>query len=236
MFRVPEHLSTLTGGKTQMSSDQYRLRAARARAIVYVDGFNLYFGALKGTPYKWLDLDALARRLAPNDDIVAVRYFTARVTTRRSDPQQRQRQQFYLRALATLPTVTMHFGQHRTHRVMMPLARPAPDGPRRVLVAKTQEKGSDVNLATYLLLDAFQGRCDRALVISNDSDLREPIRVAEAELGIEVVVVNPHPERRRSLDLQSTGFRQLHHAVLAERQLPAVLRDDEGEIHKPPNW
>lgn len=73
-------------GKTQMSSDQYRLRAARARAIVYVDGFNLYFGALKGTPYKWLDLDALARRLAPNDDIVAVRYFTARVTTRRSDP------------------------------------------------------------------------------------------------------------------------------------------------------
>jgi hypothetical protein len=35
----------------------------------YIDGFNLYYGCLKGSPYKWLDLDALARRLQPRDQI-----------------------------------------------------------------------------------------------------------------------------------------------------------------------
>ena len=61
---------------------------AMARAAVYIDGFNLYYGALKGTPYKWLDVEALARKLAPTDQLVAVRYFTARVRPQPNDPQQ----------------------------------------------------------------------------------------------------------------------------------------------------
>jgi hypothetical protein len=56
-----------------------------ARAAVYIDGFNLYYGALKGTQYKWLDVEALARRLAPTDQLVAVRYFTARVRPQPND-------------------------------------------------------------------------------------------------------------------------------------------------------
>ena len=31
------------------------------RTVVYVDGFNLYYGALKGTSWKWLDLVALSQ-------------------------------------------------------------------------------------------------------------------------------------------------------------------------------
>jgi hypothetical protein len=69
---------------------------------VYVDGFNLYYGALKGTQHKWLDLEALSRRLLPKDQIVVVRYFTALVSARPSDPNQPVRQQAYLRALDTL--------------------------------------------------------------------------------------------------------------------------------------
>jgi uncharacterized LabA/DUF88 family protein len=141
-----------------------------ARAAVYIDGFNLYYGALKGTPYKWLDVEALARKLAPTDQLVAVRYFTARVRPQPNDPRQPQRQQAYLRALDTLPLVTVHFGHYLSHPTRMPLANPSPGGTRTVEVIKTEEKGSDVNLATYLLLDAFRDRCDKAVVVTNDSD------------------------------------------------------------------
>lgn len=76
--------------------------------IAYVDGFNLYYGALRGSPHKWLDLEALSRRLLPKDEIRLVRYFTARITARPDDPQQAQRQETYLRALRTLPGVQIH--------------------------------------------------------------------------------------------------------------------------------
>jgi hypothetical protein len=96
--------------------------------IVYIDGFNLYYGALKGTPHKWLVLAALSRRLLPKDQIVAIRYFTALVAARQGDPQQPQRQQAYLRALRTIPGFTVHLGHYLTHSVRMPLANPLPMG------------------------------------------------------------------------------------------------------------
>jgi len=80
----------------------------------------------------------------------------------------------------------------------MPIATPPPTGPRTVEVIKTEEKGSDVNLATYLLLDACRGDCDVAVVVTNDSDLKEPITIVREDLGMTVGVVNPHPPRKRS--------------------------------------
>ena len=93
-----------------------------------------------------------------------------------------------------------------------------------------------MNLASHLLVDAFRGRCTKAVVVSNDSDLAEPIRVAQAECGIPVVVVNPHPQERRSRELQGTEFRQLRRGVVAKCQLPPVLHDDSGTIRKPEAW
>ena len=50
------------------------------RTFVYVDGFNLFYGALKGTPFKWLDPVSLFEKvLQPRHDILKVKYFTARV-------------------------------------------------------------------------------------------------------------------------------------------------------------
>jgi hypothetical protein len=66
---------------------------------VYIDGFNLYYGCLKGTPHKWLDLDALCRRLLPKHRIGRIRYFTAIVSARPNDPSGPDRQRIYLRAL-----------------------------------------------------------------------------------------------------------------------------------------
>jgi hypothetical protein len=106
---------------------------------VYIDGFNLYYGALKDTPYKWLDLDALCRRLLPKHRIGRIRYFTAIVSARPNDPSGPDRQRTYLRA--------------------------------------------------YLLADAFRQDCEAVVVITNDSDLKEPIRVVRSELGLPVGVV-----------------------------------------------
>lgn len=203
---------------------------------VYVDAFNLYYGCLRGTPYRWLDLGALCARLLPRDRINRIRYFTATVSARRDDPQAPRRQQVYLRALGTVPGLSIHHGRYVSHVIRMPLAHPRPRGPRVVEVVKTEEKGSDVNLATFLLLDGFKRDCDVAVVISNDSDLELPIELARTELGLRVGVVNPHPSAHRSRALQPTFFKQIRPSVLAACQFPPVLSDATGEIHKPARW
>lgn len=108
---------------------------------VYIDGFNLYYGAVRGTPYKWLDLDAFCRNLLPRETITTIHHFTARVSGR-VDPQAPSRQNIYLRALTTLPAVQVHFGTFLTHKVWMPLVAPTPKGPRKAQVFKTEKKGS----------------------------------------------------------------------------------------------
>jgi hypothetical protein len=203
---------------------------------VYVDGFNLYYGAVKGTAYKWLDIEAVCRRLLPNDDIRLIRYFTARIAARPDDPQQAVRQETYLRALATFPPIEIHFGHYVTRPTRMALAKPPKHGSRTVEVLKTEEKGSDVNLATYLLLDAAKRRCDTAVVISNDSDVAEPLRLAAAEFGVRVGVINPHPPHKRSRKLPSAFFKQLRTSTLAGCQLPPTLSDGAGVIRKPATW
>jgi hypothetical protein len=70
-----------------------------AQVNVYIDGFNLYYGAVKGSPYKWLDLGALCYRMLPNDTIQSIEYFTAIVSARPYDLGMPVRQQIYLRAL-----------------------------------------------------------------------------------------------------------------------------------------
>jgi uncharacterized LabA/DUF88 family protein len=117
----------------------------------------------------------------------------------------------------------------------MPLVKPRL-GRRTAHVLKTEEKGSDVNLATHLLLDAFQKDCEVAVVISNDADLKEPIALAQSELGIKVGVVNPHPPRKRSRDLRPTFFKQIRESALCASQFPVSMRDSQGEIRKPSAW
>jgi len=202
---------------------------------VYIDGFNLYYRALKRSPeHKWLNPRALCELLLTRNEIQRIRYFTALVSARSDDPQQPARQQAYLRALATVPGLSVHLGTFTTHKVRARLADPPPEGPNTVKVYKTEEKGSDVNLATYLLLDAAKGNCEVAVVVSNDSDLKEPIAVTEREFGIPVGILNP--QRGRSRDLRSTFYKDIRAGALAASQFPDVLEDAKGEIHRPDDW
>jgi hypothetical protein len=114
------------------------------KAHIYVDGFNLYYGALKRTPWKWLDLSALCRVMLPNDTIEHIHYFTARVSPRPQNPNSAHDQALYIRALRTIPNLTITYGHFLTHSVPMYLSSVVP--PKRVFVKKTEEKGSDCQL------------------------------------------------------------------------------------------
>ena len=165
----------------------------------------------------------------PKNRINRIRYFTATVSARPDEnPDAPQRQQVYLRALETIPGLSIHYGHYLSHVTRMPLANPRPGGARTVEVVRTEEKGSDVNLATYLLLDAFQHDCEVAVVISNDSDLKLPIEIAQSELRIRVGVVNPHPPARRSRALQPTFFKQLRGSALVRVSVPTRPRGRQG--------
>lgn len=207
---------------------------------VYIDGFNLYYGCLKHTQYRWLDLEAFCRKMLPKDDITRIRYFTARITARSDDPDAPTRQDTYLRALGTLPIVYVHYGHFREDVRSMALAHPQPGEPTTVKVLKSEEKGSDVNLATYLLADAFRGDCHVSVVVSNDSDLAEPIRIVRHELHHPVGIINPQASGSRSRHLNDVGvtfFKQVRPRALRQCQFPEVLRDGDGdELRRPNRW
>jgi len=235
------------------------------RAAFYIDGLNLYYGALRGSTHKWLDLESLCRRLLPHDDIVAIKYFTALVRPRLDDPQVTSRQETYLRAVATLPRVFVHRGRFTSrvkskvladsvvdpHDLFDPHFRPRglfglmwrdkvgrrADGFTRARVVIEEEKGTDVNLAVHLVHDAARRLVDKAVVVSNDSDLAEAISLAKS-FGVSVGLVNPHPQptSRHLLDVAHfvIPFRR---EILSSSHLPLTLRDSKGrEIHAPKTW
>jgi hypothetical protein len=203
---------------------------------VYVDGFNLFYGCLKNSPYRWLDLAKLCQATLVKNQIQQIRYFTALVQSRPGHPRQQQHQQIYIRALETLPNLSVHYGHFLSSKVVMPLATPLPNGTTMVKVIKTEEKGSDVNIATNLLMDGFRGDYEMAVIISNDSDLLGPINVVRKELGLKVGILNPQRVVSWTLKQHSTFYKPISAASLAISQLPPTLTDANGTITKPIGW
>jgi uncharacterized LabA/DUF88 family protein len=205
-------------------------------AYVYIDGFNLYYGCLKGTPYKWLNLSKLCTMLLPECRIKHIRYFTALVTPTPSDPQKLQRQLTLIRALQTIPGLTIHYGYFLSHSVWRPLAKPPEKGPTMVEVVDTKEKGSDVKLATHLLVDGFKKDYQMAVVVSDDSDLAEPIKLTIEQLGLPVGVLHPHRTHSTQLSQVATFYRPIRERVLKVSLFPSTLADANGIITKPETW
>lgn len=199
---------------------------------VYVDGFNLYYGALKGTTFRWLDLYALCSKLLKHNDIVCIKYFTARVSARGSKKDAPVHQDIYLRALRTCPQVEIYFGHFLSHPRVMPLA----DGSGTAKVIRTEEKGSDVNLASHLVFDACQNRFEAAAVVSNDSDLAEPVRLVSTELRKPVGILNPHQHPSVELKKLASFYRDIREGALKDSQFPDTLTDDVGTIARPTGW
>jgi uncharacterized LabA/DUF88 family protein len=206
---------------------------------VYVDGFNFYYAAAKDTPYKWVDIAQMCHLLLPRESIHRIKYFTAHITARPDDPDQAVRQQTYLRALQTIPNLTIVLGHFLTHTVWMPLANTLPGKSRYVQVLKTEEKGSDVNLGSHLLNDGYKRDYELAVVVSNDSDLCEPIKLVRQELNLPVGVLTPQRDpiyQSKELRRHASFLRPIRMGVLAASQFPPILKDRVGTIHKPKSW
>jgi len=120
--------------------------------------------------------------------------------------------------------------------VRMAFAAPPSGGPDYVEVIKTEEKGSDVNLATQLLRDAYQNRFECAVVVSGDSDLLAPIKVVIEEMRKPVGVVNPQKNPCRVLQKRATFYKHIRQSALAKSPFPAMLKDSAGTFRKPSVW
>lgn len=243
------------------------------RVGVYLDGFNLYYGARgicgRGAPgWRWLDLRALSQHLVDGPGkgwkgahVSRIVYCTARVSGA-DNPSGQRDQDTYLRALASNRSFdVMAMGTCVSRVATAPLAtadsrnRPVLAQPRWPLmvrnsvgadepaatfmasVARREEKGSDVNVASHLLLDVLERRIEAAIVVSNDSDLALPIQ--EARKRVPVGTVNPTRSYRAGAlaggaadGVGQHWWHQLTSAQIEASQLPRSV----GRLVRPAGW
>ena len=204
----------------------------------YIDGLNFYYGALKNRPsLKWLNPLAMLERLLPGQPIRGIRYFSTPVAND-ADPDAPARQAIYFRALRTIPVLEIHLGRmavRTKHGIVLPKTQP----PQRGSLEVFEEKRTDVNIASHLLLDAFEDRYDTAIVVSNDSDLTTPVAMAVHRLGKRVIVVNPYRPRQQSSELRnaaSLAIASINAAVLRHSQFPDRITDAAGSFTRPRLW
>lgn len=231
------------------------------RVIAYIDGFNFYYACFTHQQYaedgarqtrdplfdrlqraKWVDLRALIERCFPDDEIVAVNYFSARVGATPDDPNKAGRQHAYLRALAATGT-DVHLSQFKKRtkparlRTRVPCQANPICIPELVYVTLREEKGSDVFLASSLVRDAFQGNFDRAVVVSNDSDLAPAVRIAVEEAGKDVAVLSPYRRLSRTLAAAASSIQPLDRELILACQLPDEIPLRGGKVlRKPLGW
>jgi len=219
------------------------------RVYAYIDGFNFYCGVVKNKPqYKWLDLFKFCRILMAGDNLLKVKYFTALVKEH-GDPRRPVRQKKYWDALKTInkDKIDIIMGKFREDQKFYRIARyqffrnnnSGNTATRNsICVIKPEEKGSDVNLAVHLVNDAWRNLYDIALVISNDSDLAEGIKIVKECCNKEIVLANPFQWKRTgtATELKSLhlSFRKIRDNQLEKCQLPDKIPNTN--IHRPIEW
>jgi hypothetical protein len=143
-----------------------------------------------------------------------------------------RRQQVYVAALRSNPRIETTEGHFRIDKRTYPLVEPWGDK-KWATVWKPEERGSDVNLGAYLLLDAFNKDFDVAAIISNDSDLTEPIKIVRRPpFGRTVLVFNPQSAEHRTWMGASRHF-DLTREQLLQSQLPNPLVVGRSTFVKP---
>ena len=204
------------------------------RVIFYIDGFNLYYGlkSMLWKRYYWLDIERLADELLlPDQILVAVRYFTSRVASSGPhDAGKRRRQDAYLAALATLPSVSIHCGYFAKK-------------PRRCHICGSrwqsyEEKMTDVNMSVKILSDAHADRFDTAVIVSGDGDLTGPVQEVRTLYPDKRVTV-AFPPKRKSNSLQdaATSSFTIGRDAFRDSQFPdAIVKPDGYLISRPARW
>ena len=104
------------------------------------------------------------------------------------------------------------------------------------LVIKNEEKGTDVNIASHLVNDAHHSLFEKAVVISNDSDLMTPIKIVTKEIGIPITIVSPFDRNSIQLKDVATDVKHLRKGLLKVSQFSEKLSDATGEFSIPEKW
>ena len=220
------------------------------KTIVYIDGFNLYYrlkeADYKGNRacragerrhYKWLDLGKLINRLLKDRyEIVKIKYFTSRVKSTDSDPSTPERQQTYLRALNRISNLEIIEGNFKKRDISGRKLIPQKDGGFKlskeiVRIQKYEEKESDVNIACHIVSDSAQESIDCVALLSNDTDLMLPLKMARKKFNKKICLISP---RHTHADLErEANFKiRIHNRDITACQFPDVV----GRIHRPPAW
>lgn len=213
---------------------------AKARSIIYVDGFNWYFAIFRHHPeWKWLNVQTYFEEVRIDDEVVAVKYFTALVEPKLLASEKRSRQNLLLNALRTLPKVHVILGAYQDREVScLAQCKQRYDVP--------EEKKTDVNIAVHMIDDAINGRMDRIVIVSGDSDI-EPaatwIRKNHPHIKITVYLPALEEEKkvRRNDYYESIGatVKFVPLEPLEKHQLPNPVPTKSGEgaaFERPKSW
>ena len=204
--------------------------ANKLRIIAYVDGYNIYYG-LKDSNLRhlyWLNIKKLCTLLLKqNQRLVHVKYFTAKISAPES---KRKRQLAFLEALGTLADFEIYYGQLISQ--MSTCVKCGNQWP------KYEEKMTDVNIATQMLIDAFADNFDYALLISADSDLVPPVRaICSLFPHKKVIVAFPPGRASKNLGKSSDITMHLRKSLLKKSQFPnTVIKPGGYELKRPQKW
>lgn len=199
----------------------------KERVAVFIDGFNLYFGLTSAYPnYKWLNVYLLSQNLLrPNQQLVSVSYFTARIG---NNPSKEQRQSIYLSAIKSTSTQII-YGHYKSKNKSC----------RRCghTWQTNEEKMTDVNIAVQMITGAVQNTYDRAILISGDSDLVPPIKTVQNIFNKKVFVAFPPNRHNHSVKSIANGSMVLGRGTLSKSQFAASITLNNGHIlNKPTQW
>ena len=193
------------------------------RVAAFIDGFNLYHAILnlRAPHLKWLDLWALSGAfvLRRTQLLTDVYYFSAYATWL---PGAYKRHRTYVRALQAAG-VTVILGKFKENDRWCVKCRHQWSG--------HEEKETDVNIAVEMLSRGINDEYDRALLISQDSDLTPAVRVVERQLLKPVKVITP-PNRRHSTELTCASSEKAKIKIehLVKHQLDDTVLDADSRV------
>lgn len=230
------------------------------KTAVYIDGYNLYYGRLRGTPYKWLDVvalfEALLKEQDPNASLEVVKLFTAPALARFATHAAAsvEAQQTYHRALQAKHGTRFELvqGAHSFDKdgTLLPTFVPGQPYNRQVRsrVWKLEEKKTDVNLAMAMYRDAAKGKYGQFVLCSNDSDAEPVLQAlredfAQLQIGLVTPVPPPSPGKgsprgvSTSLAQHADWVRRyLPDSELDNAQLPPQVPTHKKPVRRPAHW
>ena len=215
------------------------------QTIAYIDGYNLFYGCLKGTPYKWLDIVKLCQRILrehnPEARLIQVKYFTAIVKGSLSkrntlSPQSQQRYHRALRALYPEPFLEIIESAYSLERAFFhPYEKPIPLD-NKVAVWRPEEKQTDVKIALHIYRDVMLNNCNSVMLFSNDSDLTPALEFSrQSHPEVELGVIFPRKEgTERPPNASLTECATWSRQVIRNEELDGSLMNDVVPTSKKP--